>query len=180
MLAQYEKVIVPRFKTIEHTEVHVFRGIRDFGRQGYDLNNMVCQAGLTKIMLGLGDTESPNQPPPVQGDIDYSRIDQIHPWEDSSGGGLEKYHPCVTSVFAPPMFQVAECFKSFSPVLVGVAKAGRAGPGRHGCAVAAGAVEPLAAGLRLRLPGLQLLGPQALRARPRFPSCLPLRKRASH
>ena len=57
-------------------------------------------------MLGLGEAESPYQPPPAQGQIDYSRIDTIQPWEDSSGGGLEKYNPCVTSVFAPPMFQV--------------------------------------------------------------------------
>jgi hypothetical protein len=28
--------------------------------------------------------------PPTQGEIGYSRIDQIDPWEDASGGGLEK------------------------------------------------------------------------------------------
>ena len=67
---------------------------------------LVEQTGLTKTMLGLGDAEGPNQPPPKQGQIDYSRIDTIHPWENSASGGLEKYNPCVTSVFTPPIFQV--------------------------------------------------------------------------
>jgi hypothetical protein len=41
----------------------------------------------------------------MQGEIGYSRIDHIDPWENSAGGGLEKYNPCVTSVFAPVQYQ---------------------------------------------------------------------------
>jgi len=79
---QYDKALVPRFAPVEHTE-----------------------GGLTKNMLGQGFQGDGIEDPPVQGEIGYSRIDQIDPWEDASGGGLEKYNPCVTSVFAPVQYQ---------------------------------------------------------------------------
>lgn len=79
---QYEQTIVERFRPVEHTE-----------------------AGLTKNLLGLGNRDDAPEAPPAQGQIGYSRIDQIDPWENSSGGGLEKYSPCVTSVSAPVQFQ---------------------------------------------------------------------------
>ena len=55
-------------------------------------------------MLGLNPTDS-NEVPPVQGEIGYSRMDRIEAWEDASNGGLEKYQPCLTSVFAPEQYQ---------------------------------------------------------------------------
>ena len=78
---QYEKSLVPRFRPVEHTET-----------------------GLTKIMLNQ-NTSLPSLPPLcVQGEIGYSRIDKIDPWESSSGVGLEKYNPCITSICAPPPY----------------------------------------------------------------------------
>lgn len=79
---QYGQTIVDRFRPVEHTE-----------------------AGLTKNLLGLGKKDDASEDPPAQGQIGYSRIDQIDPWEDAAGGGLEKYSPCVTSVCAPVQFQ---------------------------------------------------------------------------
>ena len=79
---QYEKAIVPRFAPVEHTE-----------------------GGLTKNLLGQNAAAEVDEDPPAQGEIGFSRIDQIDPWEDSAGGGLEKYNPCVTSVFAPVQYQ---------------------------------------------------------------------------
>ena len=79
---QYDKGIVPRFRPVEHTDT-----------------------GLTKNMLGLDLGAGVDEEPPAQGAITYSRIDQIDPWENASGGGLEKYNPCVTSVFAPVQYQ---------------------------------------------------------------------------
>ena len=79
---QYDKAIVPRFRAVEHTDT-----------------------GLTKNMLGLDADAGIDEPPAAQGEVGYSRIDQIDPWENSSGGGLEKYNPCVTSVFAPVQYQ---------------------------------------------------------------------------
>lgn len=55
-------------------------------------------------MLGLNPIDG-DEEPPGQGEIGYSRIDRIDPWEDSAGGGLERYQPCRTSVFAPTQFQ---------------------------------------------------------------------------
>ena len=79
---QYDKALVPRFRPVEHTDT-----------------------GLTKNMLGLNTGAGDDETPPVQGEIGHSRIDKIDPWENSSGGGLEKYSPCVTSVFAPVQYQ---------------------------------------------------------------------------
>ncbi len=79
---QYEKGLVPRFRPVEHTDT-----------------------GLTKNMLGLDSGPASDEQPPMQGEIGYSRIDHIDPWENSAGGGLEKYNPCVTSVFAPVQYQ---------------------------------------------------------------------------
>ena len=78
---QYDRTLVDRFEKVEHTDT-----------------------GLTKRMLGLNPTDS-NEVPPVQGEIGYSRMDRIEAWEDASNGGLEKYQPCLTSVFAPEQYQ---------------------------------------------------------------------------
>uniref|UniRef100_A0A6T7PC66 EML-like first beta-propeller domain-containing protein n=1 Tax=Hanusia phi TaxID=3032 RepID=A0A6T7PC66_9CRYP len=77
---QYEKRLVRRFQPVEHTET-----------------------GLTKVMLGL-DTGDDKEAIPTQGEIGNSRIDEIESWENSQNGGLEKYRPCVNSVFAPAQF----------------------------------------------------------------------------
>ncbi len=61
---QYEKAMVARFRPVEHTET-----------------------GLTKNLLGLGKNDDGVEPPPMQGEIGYSRIDHIDPWENSAGGG---------------------------------------------------------------------------------------------
>ncbi len=105
--------------------------------------------GLTKFLLGVSGFEESPDDPPMQGRIGYSRIDKIEAWEDARGGGLEKYSPCVTSVFAPAQVRRSRAVSAltdagaqskFNAVRILAAEDGKK-PGR-GCAVAdAGQLE---------------------------------------